>query len=203
MKTSIKILTLVVIVVIAGYFMFFPEFRVSRITTDTDHKISATELKIVKDFFQKNNIDLNNLQIFKVTMSKRYDSTTIFHVRVNQFYRGLPIFDNWITYHFLETGEIQGDITGERFADLDISIDPKVTIHKAVKISKTKMRGHNYTAELGIYRPYPYDQYGKKLPDNFFLAWQINSDNPNTPAAKAYVDANTGELLYYFSGIVN
>ena len=185
---------------IAGYFILvkkpaiFNNSEVSRISTNMSHKVSSAELDTVNNLFQKNNLDLNGLQIVDVNVSENYDKTTTFHIKANQFYRGIPIFNDWVAYHIKKTGEIES-ITGERISNLNISIDPKISENEAVKIARAKMSGgYKFAVELGIYR-----KYGEKI---FELAWEIHTDNKGFPSQVAYVDANTGELLYYFDGMV-
>ena len=169
-------------------------FEVSRVITDTSHKVSYTELDTIKNLFQKNNIDLANLQVLEVTTSENYDKTTTLHINTNQFYQGIPIFNDRVTYHIKKTGEVES-ISGQPISNLNISIDPKISEYEGVKIARTKIvGGYKFTAELGLYR--------KSRDENFVLAWEIHTDNKKFPSQVAYIDANNGNLLYYFNGII-
>lgn len=207
-KGFAKIILVVVIVIlvgIAGYFLPTP-LQVARLHTNTSNRVSTGELAIAKELFRKNNIDIGTLAVVRVEKDE-FGGT---HIRSDQFYKGLPIFFEDIIYHFdasgftikTEVSPIDGTqgivVSGERIGELDLSIEPKISMYAAARKAREKMKlNYFFTAELGILDLNAGISYAKP---NFVLVWKVKprgvDEYPYT-----VIDANNGRLLKYDDGI--
>ena len=200
-KLLVSILVIVIIGGIAGYFLFVQKYGiVTRVNTNITHEISAGELVLVKQIFEKNKLDIHGLQFtwFKADDESQPQATYEIHISAKQFYSDLPIFLGGITYHFNKSTGILDSISGKRVTDLNISTTPRVSIHEAAK--KSGVASALLNGELGVYSidPTPADLNSDF---QYMLAWKITPRDSEYPVA--FVDATTGKVLYYFNGIIN
>jgi|SRR3989344_868931 len=203
-KKWILIIIVLLAIFIAGYFLPTP-IQVTRENTDTNHRVSVTDLATAKELFQKNNIEMGTLAIVQVTKD-RHDTT---HVGGAQFYNDLPVFFGNITYHFDQSGKAQdrsiidntNDIftSGERVGDLGILTKPSISISTAARKAREKIKANYFfTAELGFWDSIAGTSYGEP---NFILVWKVKSKRADE-YPYAFVDANSGKLLRYWDGII-
>jgi hypothetical protein len=177
--------------------------QIKRVETNTNHRVSGAELSKAEKLFLQNNIDIGTLAIVSVS-TDRFGKT---HIRCDQFYKGIPIFGGDVIYHFEQSGKamdrsaIDGTqdiyISGNLIEDITASEEPKLTMYEAEERVQTKMNSKSFTAELGFRDLNAGISY--KEP-NFSLIWKIMpADAEKYPYA--YIDANSGNILYYDDGI--
>lgn len=197
-KKGFANIALIGVVIIFGIVLYLIlNQQINVVKSDATHKISPTELIQTQKLFEKNKLDIDNLQFvgFQADNENRLQTTYQIHVAANQIYKGLPIFGA-IIYHFNKSTGILDSISGKRITNLGISIIPRVTVDEAVKKSGVKSRFLN--GELIIYS---IDKTSSDLNSEFeyILAWKINPRESEYPVA--FVDATNGNVLYYFNGI--
>jgi len=205
-KKWILIIVVIIFSIVAiGYFVPSP-LQVTQIRTNTNHTVSAEELAKVRGLFQKNNIDMGTLAITDVTVDERRES----HIRAEQFYNNLPILlGGQIIYHFHSDGKVYDRsiidgttgiyTSGERIGNLNISIEPNISASAAARTAREKMKSNYFfTAELGFWDLTAGTSYTK--PD-FVLVWRIKPKGADQ-YPYAIINANTGELIRYWDGII-
>lgn len=190
------------IIGIIGYFFPATLIQVTQAHTDINHSVSSADLAVAQELFQKNNIEMGTLAIYRVYK----DEHGTMHVSASQFYKGLPVFFGEIGYHFDQSGRAHSNIDGEagiytsgdRIGDLGISTEPSISISAAAKRAREKMKlNYFFTAELGVLDLNAGASYATP---NFVLAWRMKPKDAET-YPYAIIDANTGKLLRYDDGI--
>jgi zinc metalloprotease ZmpA len=126
------------------------------------------------------------------------DELQMTHVRLEQIYEGLRVFEGELITHFKADGAVSS-ITGTFYNDINISTTPRLSASEAIAIAANNF-GHGLssepTAELMIF-----PKAGK-----YFLAYRtelvdINSDNP---ADRVYfISAKTGKVLFQYDNLEN
>jgi Zn-dependent metalloprotease len=178
--------------------------QTNRIYNTQDQLISDSAMAIVKDLFQKNNVSLSNLQVYRLIT----EPSGYYHVRCNQFFKGLKLFANEVIFHF--KNRFNSSLTGELITGVTIDTVPKVSVSTAgawfesqiaqdfqFKDSLNAFRGRGYNAELGIYE---LKSGVSTMPKNFVLAWKMNvAYSKGYPVG--YVRADSLRLIYYDNGV--
>lgn len=168
--------------------------------------VSDSEFVIVQDLFQKNNLSLSNLQVYRL----QTDNLDRHHVRCYQFYGNLEYFTNEVIFHF-NNQDIYYFLSGDLITNISLDTIPKVTATDAgtlfygeiasdswYKDSLSSFQRQGLDAELGIYDLNAGISY---TPTNFVLAWKMTVANGRDYPV-GYVRADSLSLIYYFNGVI-
>jgi Zn-dependent metalloprotease len=189
----------IVLIVMGGIYWFLSNDSVIRVQKGIDHSISSQELSQIKEFFIKNDLNINNLEFHAFNVDQ-FGNT---HLRANQFYGDVPIFSNDLTIHFDKNGKFTS-LIGDRVDKVNIILEPKVTMNEAFNTFR-KYTGtglvpiknvHSFTGELGIYDLNAGVSYTEP---NFVMAWFFKPIIGGYPMG--YVNAYTGEKIYFDDGV--
>jgi len=180
--------------------------QTKRIYHTQSQLISDSAMAIVQGLFQKNNLSLSNLQVYRL----QTENLGYHHVRCYQFYQGLNIFNNEVIFHF-KNRDGYSSLSGELITSVTIDTVPKISVNVAgvwfdsqiahdsrYKDSLNSFRHQGFNAELGLY---DLNSGVSNMPKNFVLAWKMNVANRRRGYPVGYVQADSLRLIYYFNGV--
>lgn len=139
----------------------------------------------------QNELKLKNSKIDKLGMT---------HLRLNQTYKGIPVWANQIIVHFDKNSNIYM-INGRYEPTHVIDINPVISRESAIAKAKSDLKNEGTiikkpTCELVIFT----------LNKNFSLSWLVNvkTYSPETIGVwKYFIDAKTGEVLLKYNNFQN
>ena len=134
--------------------------------------------------------DLKSASIMKVSRVDK-DSVGASHVRLNQFYRGLPVFGAQVVVHMNDRGITA--INGHYVPDLKISTKPNLSADQAATAAlRAAGAGLNVVGnQLSIYRKGLLEGYnGQSL-----LAYSVELTDGKAVNVQIWVDATKGAIL--------
>lgn len=125
-------------------------------------------------------------------LSHEVDNLGLTNTRFNISYKGLPVFSESLTLFFRKDKVTSNSID---LIDIPLSQTPKISKTEAVKLiesAQPSLKG--VEPQLGYY-----DKNTTKSTStiDYALVWKAGS------SAQVILDANTGEILYSFSGVYN
>jgi hypothetical protein len=167
--------------------------------------ISDSEFVIVQVLFQKNNLSLSNLQVYKLLTNNSYH-----FVRCYQFIYGLELFTNDVVFVF-DGHDNYNSLGGELITSIALDTIPMVTTNDAgtlffneiksdpwYKDSLESFLNYGFNAELGIYDMNTGTSYA---PLHFVLVWKLTVTN-GMEYPVGFIRADSLHLIYYFNGII-
>jgi len=179
-------------------------FYVERIYSSRKHEASNSELKTINNLFTKNDLTLNNLRVYKL-QSDDYLGFKL--VRCDQFYDGLLLITEPVTFHFNNGGYLNY-ISGDMIDSLNIDTIPNisaestgVTLYKCITCDLNSPqvlinKSTCFEAELGIFDINAGWSYRDK---DFVLVWKVEPRNAESP--QVIINAKTDSLIRYYNGI--
>lgn len=177
-------------------------FFVERIYSSRTHKVSNSELKTINNLFAKNDLTLNNLRVYKLQTGLGFNL-----VRCDQFYDGLLLITEPVTFHFNNGGNLDR-ISGDMIDSINIDTIPNITAESTgVMLYKCITRDLNspqvlinkstcFEAELGIFDINAGWGYRDK---DFVLVWKVEPRNAESP--QVIINAKNDSLIIYYNGI--
>lgn len=180
-------------------------FQTKRVYHTENQLISNSEMAIVQGLFQKNNLSLSNLQVYRLDLHDDYH-----YVRCYQFYNNLELFTNDVVFTF-NNQDILSFIGGDLITSITVDTRPKVSEKDAgtlfygeikndwrFKDSLSSYGGQCFTAELGFYN---LNSGMSSAQNNFVLAWKMKIAN-GSEYPYGYIRADSLRLIYYTNGII-
>lgn len=176
------------------------------INNPQEQLISDSAFAIVKSLFQKNNLSLSNLQVYRLLILDGFS-----YVRCYQFYQGYELYTNDVVFVFDKQG-----LFNSRSGDLviNINIDTKPNLNADIagnlfyreiendpwyKDSVNYFLHQGFNAELGIYDLNAGSGNAQK---HFVPAWKMTITDNEFPYPIAYIRADSLSLIYYTNGLV-
>lgn len=172
-----------------------PAFLTGQITPPA----GANAVQSTLAFFQENK-DLFHMSSPEAELSLKRnesDSLGMTHLRLAQVYKGVPVFGSDLAVHFSHDGKIVA-INGRYVPGINLSVDPDVTVEKAVEIAQADL-GKPVAAssfeppQLTVLTP-----GGRQA----LLAWKVTLAGDDPPLRMVYfVDAHRGEIAARYDNL--
>lgn len=123
------------------------------------------------------------------------DQLGMFHVRLNQIYKGVPVFGKQLIVHLNPDGSLRS-ITGDYKAGITVSNKHKLTGQEAKDKAIKKFPGPVTEA------PLPELMLFSKDDGNIVLVHQVKIHDDETPRnVVAFVDADNGEIVFDYDNL--
>lgn len=123
------------------------------------------------------------------------DQLGMLHVRLNQEYKGVPVFGKQLIVHLNSDGSLRS-ITGDYKAGITVSTKPKLTRQEAKDKAIKKFPGPVTEAPVPELMLYPKDD------GTVVLVHQVKIHDDETPRSiVAFVDADNGDIIFYYDDL--
>jgi Zn-dependent metalloprotease len=169
-----------------------------------DHLISQDELTTIMFLFDKNNLESNTLQFYKL----QNDELGYHHVRCNQFINGLKVFDSPLIFHFNNSDTLYR-LTGNIIFEINNDTIPSMNQEDVINLfinelnkdeecfcNKEEISNNCFDLEFGYFNL----SFGQSnLSEDYVKAWKVSSQ---ISSHVAYINDETSEIIYYFNGII-
>ncbi|MEK7680858.1 MAG: M4 family metallopeptidase [Patescibacteria group bacterium] len=132
------------------------------------------------------------------------DEAGVKYLRYNQIHKGVPVFGAQLAVQV--NSDLSVNSAGGRFVpNIGINVKPQITAKKAegyareIAAEQFGMRDPNFSrVKLYIFNKSIINQ---KANNKNHLVWQVDASDSKTYGRKIlFIDAKTGELIYYFEG---
>jgi bacillolysin len=172
-------------------------------------------LKFLKDnnsLFQLNKpgIDLN---VAKVNQ----DGLRATHVKINQSYRGIPVYGSEMRVHMDQRGTVYA-FNGQYRVDINLpNTSPSIIKNRSIEIAKSDLGNVTYRADAARIKQLEEISGNKNLPDwspnarlmvypyqkSFRLVWEVEVfvEQPEPGNWKYYIDAQSGSILHKYNAL--
>ena len=149
--------------------------------------------------------NLNSAQDLVFAAVER-DNYGLENVIYRQTYKGLPVYDGLLKFHFNAKGELSS-LNGNTISNIKVNSTATISQSEAASIAiglVNEQKITNSTAPLQTAKnnllifPKNLVQGGQVVP---YLAYEIEVTNKNDVREFLFIDANTGELVEQFTGI--
>ncbi|WP_082504504.1 M4 family metallopeptidase [Chryseobacterium sp. Leaf313] len=169
----------------------------------------STALEKAQSFIQEN-FGIFNLESPQdlVLVKEFIDNYGLKNVVYAQTYKGVPVFDGVLKFHFNRNEELTS-INGNIIPDINDTASPEISIEVAIKNAKSivkdqKLGFKDLPLEIGRQRLLMFPRgLAQGEPISTFLAYEIEVTNKNDVREFVFINAHTGKLVDQFTGIHN
>jgi Zn-dependent metalloprotease len=141
-------------------------------------------------------------------MEKKSDNLGLEHITVQQTFKGVPVFDGLMKFHYNKSGGVTA-VNGNFISDIKVNPVPTLAQHEAEAIAVKYVQGDELTrpaaaAPLRAKKSSLYI-FQKGLAQGYngakYLVYEVEVGNDADVREFLYVDAHTGALVEQFTGM--
>jgi bacillolysin len=161
--------------------------------------------EFISAYFKVFNLNSAHDLVFVKEFTDNYDLKNVVYAQV---YKGVPVYDGVLKFHFNQNGELNS-VNGNIIPDIDDNVIAEISKEKAGEIAKANIKDQKLShadlpLEIGKNRLIIFPK-GLAQGENIkpYLAYEVEVTNKNDVREFLFIDAHTGKLIDQFTGIHN